>query len=88
MAGDKIDRFGGVSRKYFSQLGTPMEMRALPYNADTSIYTQYEVIKSFEVEAATIAPAFDKIGLGTQYKSPVTVEVLLNKGIIKVIGGN
>lgn len=37
------------------------------------------VIKPFEVEAATIAPAFDKIGLGIQYKSPVMVEVLLKR---------
>lgn len=79
MADDKIDRFDGVTGKYFPPLGTPIEMRALPYNADTSIYTQYGVKKPFEVEAATIAPAFDKIGLGIQYKSPVTVEVLLKR---------
>lgn len=88
MAGDKIDRFGGTTGKYFSPLGTPMEMRALPYNADTSIYTQFEVIKSFEVEESTIAPAFGKIGLGTQYKSSVTVDVLLKRDIIKIIGEN
>ena len=88
MAGDKIDRFGGTTGKYFSPIGTPMEMRALPYDADILTYTQYEIIKPFEVEASTIAPAFGKIGLGTQYKSSVTVKVLLNNGIIKEIGGN
>lgn len=58
MAGDKIDRYGNPSGKYFSPTGTSMEMRALPYNANLSKYTQYEVLKPFEVEASTIAPAF------------------------------
>ena len=88
MAGEKIDRFGGIKGKYFSPTGTPMEMRALPYDADLLQYRQFVVVKPFEVEASTIAPAFGKIGLGTQYRSPVSVEVLLKKGIIKQIGGN
>ena len=87
MPGDTIDRYGNPSGKYFSPTGTPMEMRALPYNANLSIYTQYEVIKPFEVEASTIAPAFGKIGLGTQYRSCVNADVLVKHGIIKQIGG-
>lgn len=59
MPGDKIDRFGKLGGKYFSPEGTPIEMRALPSDADLS---QYRV---FEVESSTIAPAFNKIGLGT-----------------------
>lgn len=74
--------------KYFSPIGTAMKMRALPYDADLSQYRQFVVVKPFEVEASTIAPAFGKIGLGTQYRSSVSVEVLLKKGIIKKIGGN
>lgn len=88
MAGDKIDRFGGKKGKFFSPTGTPMEMRALPYDADLSQYRQFEVVKPFEVEASTIAPAFGNIGLGTQYCSSVSVDVLLKKGIIKQVGGN
>ena len=88
MAGDKIDRFGGKKGKFFSPTGTPMEMRALPYGADLSQYRQFEVVKPFEVEASTIAPAFGNIGLGTQYRSSVSVDVLLKKGIIKQVGGN
>ena len=88
MAGDKIDRFGGKKGKFFSPTGTPMEMRALPYDADLSQYRQFEVVKPFEVEASTIAPAFGNIGLGTQYRSSVSVDVLLKKGIIKQVGGN
>ncbi|MBQ8924136.1 MAG: glycohydrolase toxin TNT-related protein [Lachnospiraceae bacterium] len=86
--GEIIDRYGKVTGKYFSPVGTPIEMRALPYDADLSKYHQYEVVKPFEVEASTIAPAFDNIGLGTQYRSPVSVEVLLKRGIIKEVGGN
>lgn len=88
MAGDKIDRFGGKKGKFFSPTGTPMEMRALPYDADLSQYRQFEVVRPFEVEASTIAPAFGNIGLGTQYRSSVSVDVLLKKGIIKQVGGN
>ena len=88
MAGDKIDRFGGKKGKFFSPTGTPIEMRALPYDADLSQYRQFEVVKPFEVEASTIAPAFGNIGLGTQYRSSVSVDVLLKKGIIKQVGGN
>lgn len=88
MAGDKIDRFGGKKGKYFSPTGTPMEMRALPYDANLSQYRQFEVVKPFEVEESVIAPAFGKIGLGTQYRSSVSVETLLKRGIIKQVGGN
>ena len=88
MEGDQIDRYGGKKGKYFSPTGTPMEMRALPYDADLSQYRQFEVVKSFEVEESIIAPAFGKIGLGTQYRSPVSVETLLKHGIIKQVGGN
>ena len=87
MPGDIIDRYGKTTGKYFSPSGTPLDMRALPYDADLSQYRQYEVIKPFEVEASTIAPAFNKIGLGTQYRSSVSAEILVKKGIIKLVGG-
>ena len=87
MPGDKIDRYGGLKGKYLSPTGTPIEMRALPYNNDLSEYRQFVVVKPFEVEASTIAPAYGKIGLGTQYRSSVSVGTLLKRGIIKEIGG-
>ena len=65
-----------------------MEMRALPYDADLSQYRQFEVVKPFEVEESIIAPAFDNIGLGIQYRSPVSVDTLLKRGIIKKLGGD
>ena len=33
LPGDKIDRYGKLGGKYFSPVGTPLAMRALPYNA-------------------------------------------------------
>ncbi len=87
MPGQKIDRFGSASGKYFAPAGTPIEQRALPYDADTSIYAQYEVVKPFEVEASTIAPAFGQPGGGTQYRCAVSAETLLKRGIIKEYGG-
>ena len=86
MAGDKIDRYGKLDGEYFSPINTPLEMRALPYNADLSQYRQFEVVKPFEVEESIIAPAFDNIGLGKQYHSKVKATTLLKKGIIKQIG--
>ncbi|MDE7331333.1 MAG: TNT domain-containing protein [Lachnospiraceae bacterium] len=87
MTGDKIDRYGSLGGKYFSPSGTPLDMRALPYDADLSQYRQFVVVKPFEVKVSTIAPAFGKIGLGTQYHSSVSAAVLLKRGIIKNIGG-
>ena len=87
MTGDKIDRYGSLGGKYFSPSGTPLDMRALPYDADLSQYRQFVVVKPFEVRVSTIAPAFGKIGLATQYHSSVSAAVLLKRGIIKNMGG-
>ena len=87
MTGDKIDRYGSLGGKYFSPSGTPLDMRALPYDADLLQYRQFVVVKPFEVRVSTIAPAFGKIGLGTQYHSSVSAAVLLKRGIIKNMGG-
>ena len=88
LPGDKIDRYGKLGGKYFSPVGTPLAMRALPYNADTTQYGQFEVVKPFEVEVSVIKPWFGKIGLGVQYRSAIKAEILLKRGIIKMIGEN
>jgi len=82
MKGDIIDRYGSNYGRFLSPYNTPMEMRALPHTANLDLYNVYEVAKPFEVESSTIAPAFGKMGWGTQYYSPVSVNVLLQKGII------
>jgi len=78
--GQKIDRFGSTTGKYFSDLGTPMEMRALPPQ-NAGAYNVYEVLKPFNVQASTIAPAFEQMGGGTQYYSP-----FLNAGELQTGG--
>ena len=84
MPGTEIDRFGSGFGKYFSPRGTPMDMRALP-TGNTGDYNIFKVLKPFEVQSSTIAPAFNKLGLGTQYLSPVNVNTLLKRGIISRI---
>jgi RHS repeat-associated protein len=83
MPGDKIDRYGNPSGKYFSPEGTPLDMRSLPPNADLSKYNLYTIKKPFEVNKSTISPYYGKNGMGIQYESPVSAEVLLKKGIIE-----
>ena len=81
VTGEKIDRFGKMAGKYFSPLGTPIENRALPYDANSTLYSQFEVIKPFEVEMSIIAPAFGKIGGGIQYRVAVSAETLKNRDL-------
>ncbi len=82
--GTRIDRFGEDFGKYLSPHGTPLDMRALP-PGNTGTYNAYKVLKPFEVQSSTIAPAFGKLGLGKQYLSPVSVKTLLKRGIITTI---
>jgi RHS repeat-associated protein len=82
MPGEQISRYGSTSGKFLSPEGTPLPMRALPPGSNTSIFNTYKVLKPFEVQAGKIAPAFGLPGLGTQYLSPVSVDVLLKRGII------
>jgi len=39
-------------------------------------------MKPFSVQSSTIAPAFGQMGLGRQFLSPVSAEILLKRGII------
>jgi len=80
--GEVISRYGSTTGKFFSPAETPLPMRALPPGANTNILNTYKVLKRFGVQAGQIATAFGKFGLGTQYLSPVSAEVLLKRGII------
>ncbi len=82
MPGTKIDRFGSGFGKYFSPKGTPMNMRSLPPE-NIGSYHVFEVVKPFAVRSSTISPAFGNIGLGIQYHTPVNMNTLLKRGIIK-----
>lgn len=62
-----------------------MPMRALPYDADLSKYRVYEVAKPIEVEAGPIAPAFGKLGGGTQYVLPKPASELVKDEVLKEV---
>ena len=82
MPGEQISRYGSTAGKFFSPANTSLPMRALPPNANTNMLNLYTILKPFEVQAGTIAPAFGQPGLGIQYVSPVSAETLLKWGII------
>lgn len=76
--GTFVDRYGGPSGYFVAPLGTPYEMRSLPYVENAHAYHIYRVIAPLEdVHVGTIAPAFNQVGGGLQYHLPVPVEELL-----------
>ena len=84
--GQNIDRFGGSSfSRFFSPAKTPAGARALPPGVAAQPLRTFEVLRPFEVEAGTVAPAFDQLGLGIQFRTPVRLEVLLNRQLIREI---
>ena len=83
--GDEIDRFGFDGGRFFAPRGTPAPMRALRPGSEKSPFSAFRVLKPFEVEAGTIAPAFGQVGFGTQFRSAVPARVLLKRGIIERI---
>jgi RHS repeat-associated protein len=86
MKGDKIDRFGGNDySRFFSPEGTPPPARSLPPETAQQTLRTYEVLKPFEVESGTVAPWFGQTGLGTQYRTPVQLKTLLDRGVIREI---
>ncbi len=83
MPGQVIDRFGSRTGNWFSLPGTSYGARSIP--PGLSPYNQYTVLKPFEVQGSLASPGFlsGQVGFGPQFQSPVSVGVLLKKGIIK-----
>jgi Tuberculosis necrotizing toxin len=85
-AGTRIDRYGGTgASRFFSPAGTPVAARALPPGVTSQALRTFEVVKPFEVQAGTVAPAFNQLGLGTQFRTPVPLETLLQRGILREV---
>jgi hypothetical protein len=99
LPGTEVDRFGYSGGAYLAPEHTLFIQRALPPQNLTSPgqtpqsnYHVYCVLKSFDVDAGPIAPWFEQIGLGLQYKldaalvpgSPSTLSVtwLLSNGYL------
>lgn len=77
-----IDRYGSLNGTYASPAGTPLELRALP-PSNSGILNSFEVIKPFPVQSSTIAPWYNQLGGGIQYKLPKNINWLLENGFIK-----
>jgi len=84
--GTVIDRYGGTAvSRFFSPAGTPMVARALPPETAAQSLRSFEVIKALDVEAGTVAPAFGQLGLGTQYRTSLTLSELIEQGFVREI---
>jgi hypothetical protein len=84
--GQLIDRFGGGSiSRFFSPAGTALAKRSLPPATAAMKLRTFEVIKAFEVEAGLVAPAFGQIGSGTQYRTALTLQELLEQGFVREV---
>jgi hypothetical protein len=86
MPGQVIDRYGGSNySRFFSPAGTAEAARALPPGTAGQPLRTFVVVKPLEVEAGVVAPWFYQLGGGVQYVTPVKLETLLNRGIIKEV---
>ncbi len=84
MPDQTIDRFGGSGySRFFSPAGTSEAARTLPAGSAGQQLRSFEVMKPFPVDAGTVAPAFGQRGLGQQFVTPVRLETLLKRGILR-----
>jgi len=82
MPGQVIDRYGALGGKWFSTPGTSYGARSIP--SGLSPYTQFKVLKPFEVQKSLASPGFfsGQTGFGIQFQSPVGADILIKRGII------
>jgi hypothetical protein len=86
MPGQTIDRYGGSGfSRFFSPQGTADWARSLPPGTSGQPLRTFEIVKPFEVQSGTIAPWFNQPGGALQYRTPVNLDALLNREIIKEV---
>lgn len=85
--GTKITRYGRTTGKYTAPVGTPFVNRAMPYTETEYSDTehQYIVVKPLPVQTSVIAPAFNKVGGGIQYKTEESIQYYLDEGYLKEV---
>jgi hypothetical protein len=81
--GMQLDRFGNPDGSYFSPVGTPYDMRALPYVCRDLTYTAYRVDRPLVVQSGTAAPWFGEPGGAIQYQTAQTTAHL--KGYLETL---
>jgi hypothetical protein len=79
----KIDRYGYDGGTFVSPEGIPYSARSLAPGTELKPYNVYEVMKPINALEGKIAPWFDEIGGGIQYKLDHSIKDLLDGGYIK-----
>jgi RHS repeat-associated protein len=82
--GEVVDRFGETTHnsRYLSPEGTPIPSRSLPPSTNLQLREVYQVAKPFPVQSSTIAPYYGMPGMGTQYVTPLPIQLLVDKGVL------
>ena len=77
-----MDRYGTLGGKWFSTPTTSYGARSIP--PGLSPYTQFKVLKPFEVQKSLASPGMfgGQTGFGIQFQSPVGADILIKRGII------
>lgn len=83
--GTLIDRYGYDTGHFASPKGTSFEARSLAPGTENKPYSVYEVIKPIDTLQGTIAPYFDQVGMGIQYKFDKSIQELLDLGYLKEV---
>jgi RHS repeat-associated protein len=80
--GQVIDRYGSLGGKWFSNPSVSYGARSIP--PGQAPYTQFNVLKPFEVNKSIASPgAFSgQTGFGVQYETAVGANILIKRGII------
>lgn len=83
--GTRIDRYGYNAGTFVSPQGTSYGARSLAPGTSLKPYRAFEVLKPIEVLKGKVAPWFDEIGGGTQFKLNESVQELIDGGYLKEI---
>src|SRR5579875_464884 len=86
--GSTLGRYGKISPKsdYVTQPGASPKQLSLPPTTDSSIYTEYRVVKPIPDTAESKVAAWDgDPGGGIQYKLPMPIQTLIREGYIVAI---
>lgn len=82
-----VSRYGGETGSYVAPLEVEFAHRAMPYDEKThSMHKhKYRVIKPLPVKAGVVAPAFNQVGGGLQYKVDKAILHYINAGYLEEV---
>jgi len=81
--GTRVDRYGDLYGNWLSPEGTPYGMRSIP--PDMGPYSSFTVVKPFPVQSSLASPGFfyNQVGFGVQYRTPVSIDILIRRGFLR-----